>query len=298
MKHLRTAMMILIGAVVFATSTLARAGENDIPLPMVYQHLNMVYSVSDADKANEFYGDLLGLARIRDLNFPGKTYMIRYMGGTTEVKLIVTGEDLPSHPGGIDTALGVRWVTFNMPAEKKDSVVSKLKKYGYPILPSNDSRGDAIATRDGDDNHVEIIFHKGVPSDALKKQFEIGLTVSDLEESRTFISTVLGYKENEPLTLKDGQIEISFQAGDTRLKLRSFDKELTSVTAPPFEEFGLNLVQHIVRDVPAVRELFIQRGGNIHTEPFQLGKLATIMFMDGPDGILYEFAGPPIAAKK
>jgi len=297
MKHLRIAMMALLGAAVFAPSS-AHAGENDIPLPMVYQHLNIVYSVSDADKANEFYGDILKLNRIRDLNFPGETYMIRYMAGTTEVKLIVTGEDLPSHPGGIDTALGIRWVTFNMPAGKKDAIVAGLKKHGYPLLKSNDPRGDAIATRDGDGNHVEIIFHEGIPSDALKKQFEIGLTVSDLDAYRAFIKQVLGYRENEPLTLKDGEIEYSFQAGDTRLKLRSFDKELTTVSAPPFEEFGLNLVQHIVSDVPAVRELFIQRGGHIHTEPFQLGKLATIMFIDSPDGILYEFAGPPIVAKK
>jgi len=60
----------------------------------------------------------------------------------------------------------------------------------------------------------------------------------------------------------------------------------------PFDRKGMNLVQFLVPDVDAVRATVLERGGHIHTEPFALGKLATIMFVDGPDGILFEFAGP------
>ena len=57
-------------------------------------------------------------------------------------------------------------------------------------------------------------------------------------------------------------------------------------------KIGMNLVQFIVPDVDAVRTTVLERGGKIHTEPFALGTLATIMFVEGPDGILFEFAGP------
>ena len=60
----------------------------------------------------------------------------------------------------------------------------------------------------------------------------------------------------------------------------------------PFDKIGMNLVQFLVPDVDAVRKTVLERGGKIHTEPFALGKLATIMFVEGPDGILFEFAGP------
>jgi predicted enzyme related to lactoylglutathione lyase len=58
------------------------------------------------------------------------------------------------------------------------------------------------------------------------------------------------------------------------------------------EKIGMNLIQFIVPSVEAVREEILARGGKIHTEPFPLGTLATIMFVEGPDGILFEFAGP------
>ena len=54
----------------------------------------------------------------------------------------------------------------------------------------------------------------------------------------------------------------------------------------------MSLVQFLVPDVASVRETIVARGGKIHTEPIALGKLATIMFVEGPDGILFEFAGP------
>jgi catechol 2,3-dioxygenase-like lactoylglutathione lyase family enzyme len=270
------------------------ADKTDIPFPMAGQHLNIVHSVSDADKTNEFYGDILGLKRIPDLDFPGDTYMIRYMGGTTEVKFIVYGRDLQKKPGGIDTAIGIRWTTYNFPSSKKPAILKGLKEKGYPILESNDPRDDVIATRDHDDNHVEIRFLGSDTPESEFKQFEIGLTVSSLEKSQEWLGRVMKYTRNKSITLKDGSKEASFQAGDTRLKLRSFDKELPTYAVGPSAGFGLNLVQHLVRSVPDVRKLIVDRGGNIHTEPFPLGKMATIMFANDEDGILYEFAGPAI----
>ena len=50
--------------------------------------------------------------------------------------------------------------------------------------------------------------------------------------------------------------------------------------------------------IDAVRTTVLQRGGKIAREPFALGKLATIMFVEGPDGILFEFVGPMLERLK
>jgi predicted enzyme related to lactoylglutathione lyase len=49
------------------------------------------------------------------------------------------------------------------------------------------------------------------------------------------------------------------------------------------------MVQFVVSDVKAARDIIVARGGKIHTEPYVLGDLAIVMFVEGPDGILVEF---------
>ena len=57
----------------------------------------------------------------------------------------------------------------------------------------------------------------------------------------------------------------------------------------PHEMRGMSLLQFVVHDIPKARELILARGGSIHTEPYNVGNLAVVMFIEGPDGILIEF---------
>ena len=51
----------------------------------------------------------------------------------------------------------------------------------------------------------------------------------------------------------------------------------------------MSLLQLVIGDVLAARALILALGGAIHTEPYNVGDLAIVMFIEGPDGILIEF---------
>ena len=74
---------LLIASILLAIIVSPLHAENEsveLPFRMRTNHLNIVLSVADPDKTHEFYGYALGLKRIPDLNFPGKTFMIRSSG--------------------------------------------------------------------------------------------------------------------------------------------------------------------------------------------------------------------------
>ena len=140
---------------------------------------------------------------------------------------------------------------------------------------------------DGDGNQVEIVFlGDGAPA-AKFKQIQIGLNVSDQSEMDGFLRDVLGFKAQ----VTEGGIH-RFGMGVSQLKYWKGNTDVPKLEGNPMNKLGMNLVQFLVADVDAVRTAVLERGGKIHTEPFPLGKLATIMFVEGPDGIVFEFAGP------
>ncbi len=265
------------------------------PSPSQTRHLNIVYSVTDADAVNQFYGEVLGLRRIANIDFPGDMYMIRYMAGATEVKFIVTGDDLPSMDGGTQNARGIRLLAILQPESARAGIVERANAAGLTL--SDFTEGTTAENQpyrytmlnDFDGNQVELVFwESGIPEDR-QKQAQIGLAVSDLNAMDTFLTDVLGYM---PATASGNPNIHRFQMGATQLKFWQVDAALPAWNGGPFDTIGMNLVQAIVPNVDAVREAVIARGGTIHTEPFPLGQIATIMFVEGPDGILFEFAGP------
>ena len=66
---------------------------NSIPLGLVDNHLNLVISASDDAKTVNFYGEVLGLKRISDIELPEKRKMIRYIAGESELKFIIRDKD-------------------------------------------------------------------------------------------------------------------------------------------------------------------------------------------------------------
>ena len=117
-------LMMTIGSMV-------HADVDDLPFGMTTSHLNLVFAVSDADKTTEFYGDILGLKRIPDLKFPEGRYMIRYLGGESEIKFIVNNVELPKFKGGTRTARGIRLLALFIPDTEKDGIMKRLKANGH-----------------------------------------------------------------------------------------------------------------------------------------------------------------------
>jgi len=62
-----------------------------------------------------------------------------------------------------------------------------------------------------------------------------------------------------------------------------------AIVGMPHEMMGMSLLQLVIHDVWEARALIVARGGPIHTEPYNVGDLAVVMFIEGPDGILIEF---------
>jgi len=281
-------------AIILATAcTVPLSQADELPFGMKISHLNLVLSVADADKVHEFYGEVIGLKRIPNIPLPGKSTMIRYLGGESEIKFIVTGRDLPQDGGGAANARGIRLLALFLPAAEKAGIMERLKDKGYTVPTFvGGGRSEYGMTFDAEGNQVELVFYAdGTPEDQFKK-FQIGLTTSDPEGMGKFLSEILGLPKTGEFDAPGGIHVEYYGVGNSQVKFWGAPKTLPVWVGGPSEKMGMNLVQFLVPDVEAVRTAVLERGGHIHTEPFPLGKLATIMFVDGPDGILFEFAGP------
>ncbi len=292
--HVRSASRLLvsmIAAICLATPFVFA----EMPFGMRVNHLNLVFSVTDAEATEEFYGEILGLEQIPDIPLPGNRRMIRYLGGESELKFIVTGEDLPKHDGDWKAARGIRLAAFLLPEAKRADIEARLKEHGRTVPEFSEAQEVAGHSyrygmlHDPDGNQVELVFLDDSTPEEWFQQFQIGLVVSDSEAMRAFLSGVLGLKEAEGLSNERLR---RYDAGVSQIKFWQAGEDIPAHVGGPAEVIGMCLVQFLVPDVDAVRAAVLERGGKIHTEPFALGTLATIMFVEGPDGILFEFAGP------
>lgn len=287
------AICVILLCVACAAPGNVSADEASLPFGMTTSHLNLVLSVGDGDKVHEFYGEVLGLRRIPNIPLPGNMTMIRYMGGASEIKFIVTNQDLPADGGGAAKARGIRLLALFLPAAEKPGILERLESQGYEVPAFvGGGRSEYGMTFDAEGNQVELVFYADGTSEDQFRKFQIGLTTSDAAGMAKFLGEVLGLPKTGEFDAPGGIHVDYYGVGNSQVKFWSAPKELPVWVGAPTERRGMNLVQFLVPDVDAVRTAVLERGGHIHTEPFALGKLATIMFVDGPDGILFEFAGP------
>ncbi len=295
MKQFAVVVAVLCGALAFADS--GEADDQVLPFGMTTSHVNLVLSVGDEDKVHEFYGEVLGLKRLPNIPLPGGMLMVRYLGGESEMKFIVTNQDLPSDGGGADKACGIRLLALFLPADKKAGILKRLKDKDY-VVPQflGGGQSEYGMTFDAEGNQVELVFYQEGTSSDQPKKFQIGLTTSDAAGMTKFLGKVLGLPKVGEFDAPGGIHVDYYGVGNSQVKFWSAPKGFPVWVGTPLERRGMNLVQFLVPDVEAIRATIVERGGHIHTEPFDLGGLATIMFVDGPDGILFEFAGPVKAA--
>ncbi len=270
--------------------------EEEKPIGQRTDHLNLVFSVTNGEQVHAFYGGILGLQRMPDIDFPGDPYMIRYKAGATEMKFIVTGDvTLPKMEGGTGKARGIRLAAIFLPESTRNAVLERLENANLPKPMFTKQTNTQLnynyyfgMVYDYDGNQIELVFLEDQAAPMEKyEQVQIGCTVSDLAKMDEFMEKVIGATV---VTTKE-RIH-RFNIGKSQVKFWQNKDELPTWVGGPMEKIGMNLIQFVVPDVGAVREEIIARGGKIHTEPFPLGTIATIMFVEGPDGILFEFAGP------
>lgn len=271
-----------------------RAADSAMPFGMSVDHLNLVVSASDADAVSEFYGDVLGLERLTDWKMPSGATMIRFLAGESELKFIVSGKKLRTFEGGAGDARGIRLLALLLPASEQAGIEKRFEEHGYAAVNYTKRPTYTFGMAyDADGNQVEIVFvDESAPAETFK-QAQIGLTVSDAEVMNAFLADVIGLeKVGAQKSPSSGNVIHRYAMGVSQIKFWEGRPGLPQHVGGPSEIIGMSLLQFLVPDVDAVREAVLERSGSIHTEPYALGESTTIMFVEGPDGILFEFAGP------
>jgi len=255
----------------------------------VDNHLNLVYSSSSKDYVEKFYGDILGLKRISDIQLPGNRLMVRYIGGESELKFIVNEENKNLIQNKPNQFLGISKLSLFFSTKDKEKLIEKLKNSKVEIKNFKESffKGSYISKLeilDFEKNFIEIIF-MDKESDNYKFNYsKIVINVSNSAEAESYFQNILGFK---PIKNEKGSFD--FKMGKTIIGINELKNSKKKYVGMPHEILGMSLIQFVVKDISFSRKKILKRGGKIFIEPYNIGNLAIIMFTQGPDGILFEF---------
>ena len=261
----------------------------DLYFGSVDDHLNLVYSSSNKDYVEKFYGDLLGLKRISNIQLPENRLMIRYIGGESELKFIVNEGNKTLIDNKPDHFLGISKLSLYFPMKDKEKLIKKLNKDQIRIKNYKESlfKGSNIIKfeiLDFEKNVIEIIFMDKELDDYKFNYSKIVVNVSNFSEAENYFKKILGFK-----AIKNEQNLFDYKMGKTIIGINVLDNTRKKYVGMPNEILGMSLIQFVVKDIPFSREKILKRGGKIFIEPYNIGDLAIIMFTQGPDGILFEF---------
>ncbi|MEB3341079.1 VOC family protein [Okeania sp.] len=115
----------------------------------ITQYLHTALLVSDLEKAEHFYGQILGLVQTdRSLNFPGTWYQV----GNFQIHLIVSSEIIPDVVNSEKLGRN-RHLAFSV--ADLDATKAQLLANNCPIQMSASGRA-ALFTQDPDGNIIEL----------------------------------------------------------------------------------------------------------------------------------------------
>jgi catechol 2,3-dioxygenase-like lactoylglutathione lyase family enzyme len=183
--------------------------------------------------------------------------------------------------GGVKGATGFRLAGFFFPDEA--ALIARFRQHGLspPEFRAVQGSANRVAlTTDPDGQAVELtIVPNASPETYL--QFEIGLTVANIEKSRAFYRDFMGLDELAPAADPlFGTTRYSFRNGSTIVTLRSFGASL-----PADRTSGL--IQLLVTDVDSVQQLAKERGVVVdrpNTRPRDAP--LRIAWLEDPDGVV------------
>ena len=118
-------------------------------MPDILHVLHVALQVSDLERADEFYSNVIGLQKVeRNLTFPGSWYQV----GDFQLHLIVS--DWAKNPTREDKWGRHPHVTFAIRGLGK--VIAALKEQAVPFQMSSSGRA-ALFVKDPDGNVVELL---------------------------------------------------------------------------------------------------------------------------------------------
>lgn len=267
------------------TSTAPHAADENTVAPLQYlpaMHVFRRHAV-EPERMLEFYGDVLGFPRMPNI---GQT--ARVQAGASELKFQRRGADQPYLAGGPQAATGFRLLGLYFNDEAALAARFKQRGLAAPEFRSAGNGGARVAlVTDPDGQPVELIVVPNAAPETLQ-QIEIGLTVKDVERSRTFYREFVGLEELAPV--QDpllGTTKHLFRHGSTLIALRSFGRELPADTSS-------GLIQYLVSNIERVEEIAKDRALKIDrplTAP--VGAPLRTLWISDPDGITNYFTETP-----
>jgi catechol 2,3-dioxygenase-like lactoylglutathione lyase family enzyme len=253
--------------------------------PLIYLPAMFVFRrhTVEQERMLEFYGDVLGFEKLPNIGAVGRVKV-----GATEFKMPPRsmkgfqrpGLDDQYLKGGVKDATGFRLAGFFFADEA--ALVVRFEQHGFPVpefksFPGSTNR--IAMTADPDGQAVQLTIVPNGPASTYQ-QFEIGLTVSNLEKSRAFYRDFMGLEELAPV--EDplfGTTKYSYRNGSTIVSLRSFGANL-----PADKTSGI--IQVLVTNVERVQELAKERGVTVD-RPLTAPPDARlrVVWLDDPDGV-------------
>jgi len=278
---------LLLGCAVLTPAAADEKAAVESAGPLLWQPSMNVFRrfAVEPEEMFRFYGGALGLEQLQTFDVGGGTNVARFRAGNSEVKLTRRVPNRTYVPGAVDAATGLRLLTFFYP--DRESVVQRFAEAGYDapeFTPVEGTDRLSALVYDPDGHAVEIVIAPNA-SDELYDTIEVGLTVSDLDESRAFYRSFVGLEELPPR--HDARFDTqkySFKHGTTIVSLRSFGGELPADT-------GTGGIQYVVTDVETIDRLAKARGVTIDQPLSELrGFSLRTIWLDDPDGITNYFA--------
>ena len=268
--------------------------DNQVRLGLSYDEsamaISLVYGASSSAAVTSFYTDILGLKRIRDIHTSTGNTLLRYRAGDSELGFLLTPAKRPQFTGGVDAAYGVRMVAFLFPLEKKAKILKNLRTSGRKLpefTSGRSARGYAFEygmVYDNDDNQIELVFLDANAPLQRFQQIQIALSVSDLKKTQYFMRDVLGLIPR----VDQGSMH-RYELGNSQIKYLQKPPGLPSWVGTPDKKIGMMMIQLPVSDLNAVIKKMHEYNVEIVREPFLMGGTTYMMFVRGPDGVIYEF---------
>lgn len=261
-----------------------------LPYDASAESISLVYGASSIEAVTAFYTDVLELERISDIHTSAGNMLLRYMAGDSELGFLISAAQRPKFPGGVDAAYGVRMVAFLLPQEKKDRILKKLRASGRVVPEFNSGRSskgynfEYGMAYDNDGNQIELVFLDDNAPPQRFRQIQIALSVSNLKKTQHFMRDVLGLIPR----VDQGSMH-RYELGPSQIKYIQKKPGLPTWVGTPDEKIGMMMIQFAVTDLNVVEEKMRAYNVEIVREPFAIGPSTNMMFVTGPDDVIYEF---------
>lgn len=240
----------------------------------------------DGEAMVAFYQDGLGMPLLDATELPAGL-LTRFAAGPSVIKINQQAQARAERaPGDLTQSRGFKLLTLMVQDLAETS--RNLQTAGFPALNVQDYGGLAVAfTTDPNNSMVELLADPCIETPTLRA---VGLTVGDLQASRTFLTQVLGFSEGktEPIPgLNTDKVE--FAAGTITLKLWQIN-DLPSHTGPIHNYAGIRYLTVRVDDMVSILSRAQKSGCNVPQAPTQFSPGLHIAMVEDPDGNWFELA--------